>query len=599
MDVVPVAARRVAWRRLIAGLTLTFAWARPLAGAEVTRARCVHPPVFRAHRGTVDRAALGLEILGYAQFHRGSVVVGFNARHLRGHNLYPSHHLSARAHDFPLSYDEFFGLEWRASLDGAAALAPVAGAEKDEGKSTIVLEFAAPNATAPQSMDLVARHKGEVVVAWDGVEICPESPASPAGSVDLAVCTMVLVGGRDNAQVEVRVASILTWVAWHAFQGAQHALVYLDTALDGTHTPSEIEAEFANDLEEGLKDTGADINVVLVDWRFRDKNFATQILMQSHCLRSYRDYAKWLLNTDIDELVQPRGAAMRVIDVTRALLTQPDGPSAALIPMRFMVLPHVAPAPVFDMGQYRLAGPEQPHGAGAKVLMRPEDVGFFGVHIASNVRTFVKLLNASTLVVNHFKGFGTMAMGTTSVEDPTWPAAWATFQVAAKQRGAAALDHTPAAAQRMIYVMPTGGRLGNDLSTYAACYALALRTNLSLAVPRRNGACEHLRQLPGCGAGTLVDEALATRLPEEQSWWDSNVAATVAKIVAMPAGPFSCSGYRQSARYFANDNGLAAAVHAVMARVILVSFSLFVSVEWYICMSTSHRDQIPGCLEDR
>ena len=37
MDVVPVAARRVAWRRLIAGLTLTFAWARPLAGAEVTR----------------------------------------------------------------------------------------------------------------------------------------------------------------------------------------------------------------------------------------------------------------------------------------------------------------------------------------------------------------------------------------------------------------------------------------------------------------------------------------------------------------------------------------------------------------------------------
>ena len=83
MDVVPVAARRVAWRRLIAGLTLTFAWARPLAGAEVTRARCVHPPVFRAHRGTVDRAALGLEILGYAQFHRGSVVVGFNARHLR------------------------------------------------------------------------------------------------------------------------------------------------------------------------------------------------------------------------------------------------------------------------------------------------------------------------------------------------------------------------------------------------------------------------------------------------------------------------------------------------------------------------------------
>ena len=67
----------------------------------------------------------------------------------------------------------------------------------------------------------------------------------------------------------------------------------------------------------------------------------------------------------------------------------------------------------------------------------------------------------------------------------------------------------------------------------------------------------------------------------------------------MPAGPFSCSGYRQSARYFANDNDLAATVHAVMARVILVSFSLFVSVEWYICMSTSHRDQIPGCLEDR
>ena len=90
--------------------------------------------------------------------------------------------------------------------------------------------------------------------------------------------------------------------------------------------------------------------MVLIDWRFRAKNFATQILMQSHCLRSYRDNAKWLLNTDIDELVQSHGPAMRVVDVARALLTPPNGPSAALIPMRFMVLPHVAPAPVFDMG---------------------------------------------------------------------------------------------------------------------------------------------------------------------------------------------------------------------------------------------------------
>ena len=73
--------------------------------------------------------------------------------------------------------------------------------------------------------------------------------------------------------------------------------------------------------------------------------------------------------------------------------------------------------------------------------MRPEDVGFFGVHIVSNVRTFVKLLNASILVVNHFKGFGTMAIGTSAVEDPTWPAAWAIFQGAAKQRGTAALGN--------------------------------------------------------------------------------------------------------------------------------------------------------------
>ena len=116
--------------------------------------------------------------------------------------------------------------------------------------------------------------------------------------------------------------------------------------------------------------------------------------------------------------------------------------------------------------------------------------------------------------------------------------------------------------ERIVYVLPAGGRLGNALSTYAACYALALRTNTTVAVPRRNGACVHFARLPGCGVGTPGHGGLANPLPEEPSWWLNDVGATVSAIKAA-AGPFKCTGYRQSARYFANDAVLAARVRDV------------------------------------
>ena len=40
--------------------------------------------------------------------------------------------------------------------------------------------------------------------------------------------------------------------------------------------------------------------------------------------------------------------------------------------------------------------------------------------------------------------------------------------------------HRPMGDERIVYVLPAGGRLGNALSTYAACYALALRTKSRL-----------------------------------------------------------------------------------------------------------------------
>ena len=126
-----------------------------------------------------------------------------------------------------------------------------------------------------------------------------------------------------------------------------------------------------------------------------------------------------------------------------------------------------------------------------------------------------------------------------------------------------------------IYVLPTGGRMGNQLSTYAACYALALRTNLSFSAPSDvggtrspHGACELFPQLPGCGAEAPADiAAVATPLPAEKSWWDGNVKATIAAIATAPGGPFLCTGYRQSASYFANDDGLTARVRAAPTTV--------------------------------
>ena len=438
--------------------------------ARVRRARCVHPPVFRDHYGSVDQAALDLELLGYVQRHGESIVVGFNARHLAGHDLYPSRHRSREAHDFPRDYDGFFRLDWRLSVNGGPEQAPFApGSVPDERGSTLVLEFRVATSAGAEVANLTAvdrRRRGEVVVAWAGVDVCAESPAAAAGGVrareapaELAVCTMVLVGGADNANVRTSIAPILTWIEWYAAQGAALALVYLDTAAGGTAaggSPSEAEAKFADDLEAALRDAGGGaLDVVLVDWRFADKNFATQILMQSHCLRSSRDHATYVLNTDIDELVQarPRGT---ILDAARDLFggDPAAAPSAVLVPMRWRALPGgLADAPVFDMGAYGLASAPMADGNGAKVLFKPADVGYFGVHVAGNVRTRVVLLDGDgPLVVNHFKGFGTAQLNGAFAPEPTWAEAWAAFVAARPEAAAPASAAAEAARPRVLFV---------------------------------------------------------------------------------------------------------------------------------------------------
>jgi len=141
--------------------------------------------------------------------------------------------------------------------------------------------------------------------------------------------------------------------------------------------------------------------------------------------------------------------------------------------------------------------------------------------------------------------------------------------VAARARGGAVV--TPA---------KTRGRLGNQLFQYASCYAIAVSANATFAArgvlganarfaARGNEVC---RTHEGCcGCGGEIPTASASERLDAPVWWDGRRAATeVARVRAAVEADgttrFACSGYRQSASFFANDPWLAAKVRDEFSR---------------------------------
>lgn len=113
------------------------------------------------------------------------------------------------------------------------------------------------------------------------------------------------------------------------------------------------------------------------------------------------------------------------------------------------------------------------------------------------------------------------------------------------------------------------GRYGNALFEYGSCYAIALAANASFAADAGQKFCRtHAAGTAGCGNAIPVEPSkyLANRI-----WWDGRqVAAEVARVRAAARARrptvFECSGYRQSASYFANDPSLAAKVRGEFLR---------------------------------
>lgn len=141
--------------------------------------------------------------------------------------------------------------------------------------------------------------------------------------------------------------------------------------------------------------------------------------------------------------------------------------------------------------------------------------------------------------------------------------------VAARARGGAVV--TPA---------KTRGRLGNQLFQYASCYAIAVSANATFAArgvlganarfaARGNEVC---RTHEGCcGCGGEIPTASASERLDAPVWWDGRrAAAEVARVRAAVEADgttrFACSGYRQSASFFANDPWLAAKVRDEFSR---------------------------------
>ena len=100
-------------------------------------------------------------------------------------------------------------------------------------------------------------------------------------------------------------------------------------------------------------------------------------------------------------------------------------------------------------------------------------------------------------------------------------------------------------------VAQTRGHLANQLSTFFACYALALRGGADFAADAKSTVCAKLSGAPGCGAADW--NPLAPRLIAERTWWDGAGGAAAVEILRTQEEGVSCGGYRQAATYFAND----------------------------------------------
>jgi len=124
---------------------------------------------------------------------------------------------------------------------------------------------------------------------------------------------------------------------------------------------------------------------------------------------------------------------------------------------------------------------------------------------------------------------------------------------------------------RAVVEVDAKGGYGNQLFEFASCRALALRAGAAFRADTQGkyaGVCLTHDHIEGCG---LPKPAVYRTVPLKgsRSWWDGRRHESEVQTVRRSVNTnslFQCSGYRQSASYFANVPSIASIIRGELGR---------------------------------
>ena len=138
----------------------------------------------------------------------------------------------------------------------------------------------------------------------------PDPPAAAAAAPPpalLAACTMITPARSYDT---LQLAQI--WVHYHLLNGVDEVTIYVDHPSPGFR--QALQKKFEAEIQSGQ------VHVVHF-YLARRKPFETQPVQQTHCLWRYKNVAQWVIETDIDEFMQPMGQHASLRDAAQVKST--------------------------------------------------------------------------------------------------------------------------------------------------------------------------------------------------------------------------------------------------------------------------------------
>jgi hypothetical protein len=305
----------------------------------------------------------------------------------------------------------------------------------DEHRHCHVIRFlVGANNGLPELVDFTIRGKlaNGTVREWRGLssEFLPDWPANKY----LGACTSVA-----NTPVWL----IKQWIHYLLLNGVEHIAIYVNEA--------------ANTVFLGLRDVVAKYPVELIPWHLHDANDTAidaayerpllqpeQQVAQNNCIRRYDRRVRWLLMSDIDEFVQARADAQRIVDFVRRFdtaLNSARPPVCALKLQTWWFFAHNRSMRWFDVptssGDTWLraldrAAYSSVEGFYEKCIVRGELVAFYSVHVVTasvstgvtfdvDAHTEARLVHYKPHVIMHdMPRYGRRDVSMTRWAQPVW-----------------------------------------------------------------------------------------------------------------------------------------------------------------------------------